>query len=566
MTLALLPLGIIASLQTLRVVDDARTVNRETLSKLTIAAASDQRNLVQRAIGASSGLGAMVHGMDLDSCRRAMRNFIRNSPQYDYAAFISVEGSASCNSGDAQALIDQDAEAMQDRVARGTVDVSLHQSGGRLVLGVHVPVRDQTGILGFMTVLLPQQTHPASEGERDLILTAVTRSGEPFLVSAPDVEQAVSLPANLGFEGLSALSGQTFVSTDQSGELRLFAVTASVADSYLVVGSWPQEALVDNGSWLNAAMPVVFALLMWATGMIVAYLGLNRMVIRHLAALRSAMRQFALGQRDGPDLVLDGAPDEFQDAQRAFNRMTLIVTEADAQRVRDLKDKEVLLREVHHRVKNNLQMIASIMNLQARSAVSAETRGVLSSLQRRVRGLAMLHQSLYAEADSTQVNARDLINAVASDSVAFLSMGDLTIEKDLASVALYPDQAVPLSMWVAEALTNALKYVGRDVDGKAFISMVLDCDKEGNMTVKIENSIGTPVVSSQPEKPGDDTGGGKLGTTLMLAFSRQLGGEASTHESDTRYTRLLRFKVFGFDPDANLEMPKGDETDDAGSR
>lgn len=166
---------------------------------------------------------------------------------------------------------------------------------------------------------------------------------------------------------------------------------------------------------------------------------------------------------------------------------------------------------------------------------------MLSGLMRRVRGLAMLHRSLYSDVDAARVDARDLVSAVVSDTSALLPDPALEITSDLTSVLLYPDQAVPLSMWLAEGLTNAVKYVGSDPSGVAFIRVALEVDGADGVALSVENSVGDPFVDGATG--AESTG---LGTKLMIAFCRQLEGKVDIEETHERFTHTLRFQIQSF--------------------
>ncbi|WP_299616278.1 histidine kinase dimerization/phosphoacceptor domain -containing protein [uncultured Tateyamaria sp.] len=549
MLLALFPLGLIALWQTFRVVEETREFSRQVMLDMTAAAAVRQRELVQQAIGAGLGLGVMARFSELDTCRASMAGFLERNPGYAFAGYIPVNGLMECSSAGDLTIDFSDYETMQDAIDRADVYVEVNSDGavsGEAVVVVSVPVFDADTLLGFVSLSIPEATvkskAQASAVDRGFVLGAISTSGEVFDIEAPDTGAAQFMPADIDPLEMVGRAGTTFVAPDTNGQARLFSVASTAADSYVVVGSWPRATLIDDGSWVRVMTPMLFAVIMWVASMLVAYLGLNRLVLRHLRELRSAMRQFALGERTMQGLTLEDAPNEFKDAERAFNRMALLITEAEARQMTDLHDKEVLLREVHHRVKNNLQMIASIMNLQARSARTAEAREVLSGLQRRVRGLATLHRSLYTQPETSQVDAHDLVGAVVSEFSAMLPSRDLTIETDLASVMLYPDQAVPLSMWAAEALTNAVKYVGRNGTDAPYIKITLTHDGAGDVSLMIENSTGTPLVESTE----DEVESSGLGTKLMTAFCRQLEGDVDVDDTNGAFVHVLRFKVQGF--------------------
>ena len=257
------------------------------------------------------------------------------------------------------------------------------------------------------------------------------------------------------------------------------------------------------------------------------------------------MRRFALGERSAQSLRLDAPPGELADAERAFNRMALIISDAEARREADLRDKEVLLKEVHHRVKNNLQLIASIMNMQARNARSPETKQMLAGLQQRVRGLAMLHRTLYTTPELTTVDGADLIRTVVNDVTQALDADDLALEMSLDRVDLYPDQAVPLSMLLAEAVTNAVKHIGRAPDGRTAIDVSLVTEDDGRVRVSVSNTKGERLPGRQPPHEDEPSG---LGTRLMAAFVAQLDGSAETEETDERYVYTVTLQARDFEP------------------
>ncbi|MEO0664890.1 MAG: sensor histidine kinase, partial [Pseudomonadota bacterium] len=240
-----------------------------------------------------------------------------------------------------------------------------------------------------------------------------------------------------------------------------------------------------------------------------------------------------------------------EEAQRAFNRMVVIITEAENRRRRDLEDKEVLLKEVHHRVKNNLQLIASIMNMQAREARSSETKRMLANLQRRVRGLAMLHRTLYITPEATEIDARELVQVVIKETASLAREDDVDVTSELASVPLYPDQAVPLSMLVSEAMTNAFKHYGSVEGRQPFVRVILRDVGDSHIELSVSNSL-----SPQTEAPDTTTllpiESDGLGRRLMAAFVNQLEGEQWIEEEDGAYTLTVRVPKRTYTPSQSL--------------
>ncbi len=552
MALALLPLGLIALALSFRVVEEISELNRERLQDIILAAAADQTTKIERAVGAGFGLGAVARTADLATCQRVMERFLERNPSFSFAGFIPVNGLMECSSAGTEPVDFSAFDSFETAVARAETFVEFNSNGAvtnRPVLIVNVPVFQGEALFGFASISLPLEIlRSNTENDSDLVLTGVATTGQVFDLSSDATKHDLSLPRDLTVSEITDRAGETFRAVDQKGQVRLYSAASMSRNSYVVLGSWPVAGPLNNSALWQASMPLIFACSMWIAGMVVAYFGLSRMVLAHLKDLRSAMRRFALGERSAAVLQLKDAPGEFKDAERAFNRMVLLITEAEARQLTDLHEKEVLLREVHHRVKNNLQMIASIMNLQARSARSNETRQILDGLQRRVRGLAMLHRSLYTQAETSQVDTRELADAVVTDSTAAVGGKTFNLETDLASVAIYPDQAVPLSMWIAEAMTNAIKYVGKNSKGESRIWITLAHDDHGMINLTLGNTVAADYGTVTDDSNVDSTG---LGAKLMTAFCRQLEGTANVVQEDGAHILTLRFKVQGFDPDSD---------------
>jgi two-component sensor histidine kinase len=225
----------------------------------------------------------------------------------------------------------------------------------------------------------------------------------------------------------------------------------------------------------------------------------------------------------------------------------IIRDEADLEN--NLHEKDVLLREVHHRVKNNLQLIASITNMQIRKSKDPETKFILRRLQDRVMGLAAIHRALYQATALSKVRADHLLDgigkqlAISSNS----SAAGIRTEIETEPVTLYPDQAVPLALLLTEAATNAMKYIGKPVEGPPWIRIEMCNEENGTVTLTVANSLGTPLVD---EGSRPSTG---LGSQLMAAFTLQLGADFDAQMTDTSYRVTANFRPSDFSSD----MPEG---------
>ena len=130
-------------------------------------------------------------------------------------------------------------------------------------------------------------------------------------------------------------------------------------------------------------------------------------------------------------------------------------------RIRDsLKEKEVLLQEVHHRVKNNLQVISSILNLQSSYVKDEKTLEVLRESQQRIKSMSFLHETIYRTADFSKLEFTNYLRSIASNLIQSYRTSETQIifEDNMETVFLNLDQSIPCGLIVNELVSNALKY------------------------------------------------------------------------------------------------------------
>ena len=221
---------------------------------------------------------------------------------------------------------------------------------------------------------------------------------------------------------------------------------------------------------------------------------------------------------------------------QTFHNMARILIRDEEAMEASVNEKTVLLKEVHHRVKNNLQLIASIINMQIRVIDHDDAKRVLRSVQDRVASLATIYRNLYQaeHLDSVQADLliRDIINQMANASVG--PGAGLRIDTQLEPLVLMPDQAVPLTLLATEAFTNALKYSGAsDPSAQPWVRVSLRADGPKSAVLEVENSV---AKTTEAEGTG-------LGSQLIEAFATQLGGTVEQEISEARFLFRLHFKV-----------------------
>lgn len=203
---------------------------------------------------------------------------------------------------------------------------------------------------------------------------------------------------------------------------------------------------------------------------------------------------------------------------------------------KSLKEKEVLLAEIHHRVKNNLAVITGLLELQAYNTSSEEATDVLKVSQMRVNSIALIHEKLYQNEDLSEISFDRYLEQLTDVIVSSLksSQTDVEINIDAAPIKLTVNQAIPCGLILNEIITNAHKHAFPDQSqGTIDISLT---QQGKNITLKIaDDGIGIPDKTSLDNPTS-------LGLKLIRTLTKQLKGTANfSNGTGTRFT--LQFEL-----------------------
>ncbi len=193
--------------------------------------------------------------------------------------------------------------------------------------------------------------------------------------------------------------------------------------------------------------------------------------------------------------------------------------QAEEQIRASLKEKEVLLKEIHHRVKNNLQIVSSLLYLQSRKTSDDQVLSVLRESQTRVRSMALIHEKLYQCEDLANINLEDYIRSLTSYLFNSYGVASHTVKLrvNVESAPLGIDRAIPCGLIINELVSNALKYAfpnGRR--GEILVDLLRNGDGTLILTVK-DDGVGLPVDMDITDTPS-------LGLQLVNTLVKQLDG------------------------------------------
>ncbi|TBN40390.1 sensor histidine kinase [Paracoccus subflavus] len=548
LSVAILPLGLISLIQNFNMVKEAEQGVRIALLGRTASTAAGERALLQSALGSADALGpAVLESMDRPTvCSDLMRNFIERSATYVFAGFIPVDGISSCNSSGSDQPVDfrgaEGYETFMERPGTIVTSVAMGTVTRQPVVMVIQPLYRDRDMLGFVSLSLTSEllrsTHNIGLGRDGARIVTFNQWGEVLTFDA-DVQTSVRdiLPRNVDLVSLIGQPETTFRARAGNGETRLFTVVPAVPGLVYAIGSWSPRSAGVGLFQISRLGAITIPLALWLVSLAVAYFAVFRMVLRHITVLRGQMRRFAIGNRSEPPPVLSDAPTEIADVSQTFHNMARILIRDEEAMEAAVAEKTVLLKEVHHRVKNNLQLIASIINMQSRMIDDPDARRVLRSVQDRVAALATIYRNLYQAEHLDAVEAGRLIRDIIRQMVSASTLPDnsLRIEMQIDSLILLPDQAVPLSLLATEAFTNALKYAGTlSRNESPWIRVTLTTDAEGQAILEIANSIG---------EDGGQEGATGLGSQLIEAFTTQLDGHAAMGVENGSFVLRLHFSI-----------------------
>lgn len=551
LAVVLLPLTLISMFKSTAVIDESRARSEAALMGETMRAASGELRLIQRAQGAATVLSNAIVPLVAknDDCSALLRRLLQEEAQYSLIAYVPKTGISTCNSeGKTFSFADDPLFRKSSRSLRTSFAVKPVGlvSGASVPIITH-PVFDDAGIyMGLVSLSLPHSglrvaEDSGSDDHRPLTMITYDATGTVLTATRQLDDLGMAIPKNRALAALVGDKALSFSARAMTDVPRVFSVVPLVPDELYALGSWPPTGSGATTGLLGSA-PILFPALMWIASLVVAWLAVEQLVIRHIRKLRRSLRSFAGGNRLVGDIDVRNAPLEIRDMAEAYVQMTdtILRDEADMEDV--VHQKEVLLREVHHRVKNNLQLIASIMNMQMRRTHSAEARSIMRGLQDRVMSLATIHRELYQTAGLSDIHADELLTIIVRQITNMAERPDrrFTIRSEFADICMTPDQAVPLALLVAEAVTNALKYAHGGGQAQAQLWVTLERVGDTRAALVIGNSVNAAPVSGPLPEAEQSTG---LGTQLISAFAMQLGGGVERHDADGIYELRVEFEL-----------------------
>ncbi|MGY6548442.1 MAG: sensor histidine kinase [Roseinatronobacter sp.] len=538
LTLALVPLGGIAVYAEYEIWASHRAAVENEMLARTVDAVTGSRALLESTLRSARAimpdmLEIQATGQDPEACSAYLQRYIAGTGFYDLAVFTDPEGRLVCSSSSTPVTI-LTADDLDSAPGDGTAPFFTFRDPEAAhypaAVVSHTPVQDAEHTYGMLSIAIgPSRLNliaPARgrDGPAKIPFIAnhrgntLTRSGQDaFEDLLPDADTISELIARA--PGIT--SGRA-----RNGEERIFSAAVLVPDQLYALASWDpdQRDLAEGLPFWRLTFPV----LMWMASVAVVMLAVHYLVARHLKNINRKLRSFALGNRETFARLPADAPAELREIDGTFAKMALLIQRDEAEREATLREKTALLMEVNHRVKNNLQLIASILNLQGRRVSDPSARAILQGVQGRVRALATIHRTLYEQEQLSATEATVFFKTILRETLA-LATSDaqkLDVVTDFQPVRLAPDRVIPVALIFAEALTNALKHLSSMPAGQP-ARLRISYHQQGDTAIlSVRNSI-VPIPDRSPSDIDVDMAAPRrlpsgLGQELMSAFALQI--------------------------------------------
>lgn len=483
---------------------------------------------------------------DVERCDAYLGRVTQNFPT-EYSAMLVTDAAGEVRCASAPSAIDKNLGDRQ--IFKAVRDTRKFSIGSMIasrvtrnsIVPLAVPVTDGDRFLGMCTVGIPIKAFDlASATPTEAVL--VDRTGAPL---GGRTETTLALPIASRVARAISEAESVFIDYGQNGLPYEFHVLPLAENVLFMVAAVPirdglPAVLRDWG---------IFALIVLSLGVSLAAvaLGADRWCVRPLNYIQDFAGRVARGETITLVPPRPWTP-EMLAVAKGINEMADAIASRETELRSGLEQRDHMLREIHHRVKNNLQMISSLLNLQAGEIRSPRLRRFFGDAQNRVLTLSILHRHLYERSSWSLVDFQQFISDLVRQITVARPKSERTMPRyqiRAPTMAVGPDTAIPVGLIVTEAVSSALNH---DFSGVAQPEIRIEAvqkDDENAELIIEDNGLETEYGSIRPQRHGG------FGVTLVRGLSMQLGGEATITAREGGGVRIV----------VAFPLPKEQETD-----
>jgi two-component sensor histidine kinase len=533
--IAMLAPGALAVLQAISSYSSSMRIIEQNLSQAAQLAASEEVNMIAASREILTSLAAQpdVRTGTGPGCRRSLQRAMGGLEQYSGALVANSDGVVTCTSAPTQQVVKVDDRAWFRDIMAGdsfvVSDLIVSRWLGSWGIVTAVPLVDEQGLIqGSVALFIGldwlAQRYQRNAREDAAAFALLDSRGEIITRDTSRSPVKSPLPRN-GLihdalrEQLPSGQTRTFRARGHDGTWRLYAISPLLGGRIFVIRGTPVLTAIGPLA-LQVAWGVFTPLLMWALAIAVVWFGIEHLVVRWISYLERITSAYASGRHNVRPERVSAAPAEIRSLGETFSRMADLISARESELRESLAQKEVLVREIHHRVKNNLQLVMSLLNLHARRIRDPRAEMAFAEARSRINALATLHRRLYESESLQELDLKWFLD----DLCAELRRGGLARGRHVELVAdspnevIGPEIAVPLGLLVTEAITNAYKHAFHERSGgHIYVEVRRHSPEMLTLTVRDDGSGFDPA--------GDEDNNNGLGRSLIEAFVRQLRGE-----------------------------------------
>jgi two-component sensor histidine kinase len=482
---------------------------------LVFAAERSAATARSRMEGADILLQTLAPGAIGSQCGERLAEVARRTPGYVNLVRFDRRGRVACAAGGVPEDPQRTERPWFQRLAKGdqlviTRDPKAAAAAEPAVLAavraVSADGRFDGAFAAVITLasLRPSVTDPTLPAHSEVALV----DGSGHYISQTNASAFGALPKNWR-------RAHVWYGRDARNQRRVYSAAPVAGDEVYVVLSAKSPSLL-SWAWLNPLSGIIFPLLTFVLALVAVTAVSERVVIRWIAYLQRIAALYARGRLSVRPVQSDQMPPEIRDLAETLEQMADAIVARDASLRDSLAQKDELMREIHHRVKNNLQVISSLLNMQQRALADPAARAAMSDTRQRITALALIYRAVYQGPDLKRVDLRPFLEELTAQLVSAEMLRGPGVQTELSVDALVidPDRLAPLALFAVEAITNAQKHAFSQRGGMLTVTF----------TVRGEEA--ELEISDDGKAPEDALAASGVGRTLMTAFARQLRGRS----------------------------------------
>ena len=316
-------------------------------------------------------------------------------------------------------------------------------------------------------------------------------------------------------------STQTQSKMLSDGTAWTFAFAPILRRDYYVGLAMPNNILYSV-SYTQLLFDLLIPLLLIVATYLALWCAIDTYCIRWIGQLKDVATKYSTGTFSTPVGAFDAAPTEFREIGNILNQMGRSIEQKNASLVDVIAHKDELIREVHHRVKNTLQIVLSLLSLQSHDLQDPNARKAIEQARQRISALALAKRKIGEQETEGSVNIQPLLVEAVGQAQrhfeAFNSMLDVSI--NIAQCQVDKEFAIPLTLFTNEAMTSAIEQTTADADKTNCISVSLQPSADGFMRLV----VATPATDLRRLSPANND---DMSPRLMKALAQQVAGTLS---------------------------------------